>query len=218
MGSKRLIFIYPLWEGGGGKRRLDDADGYNGNKRCYKQEDGHASKIFISRSIIKLGKKLLQVKISKGLLGSKVPNERPLSRNWRKYCAQLSVNVNILTIFCMVSSDWPTRGSRDLLKNRTHQLTRNMICFHSFYFIMQSNLIFLGTRCFLHQNTSQLQWCKEKTILQSKFCCKLKSSISKHRMHSVVTSREPKTTFPLNSFLMAVLNYSVVLASELFCC
>ena len=73
--------------GGGGERRLDDADGYNGNKRCYKQEDGHArlpSKIFISRSIIsiiKLGKKLLQVKISKGLLGSKVPNERPLSRN-----------------------------------------------------------------------------------------------------------------------------------------
>ena len=82
MGSKRLIFIYPLW--GGRERRLDDADGYNGNKRCYKQEDGHArlpSKIFVSRSIIKLGKKLLQVKISKGLLGSKVPNERPLSRN-----------------------------------------------------------------------------------------------------------------------------------------
>ena len=104
----------------GTERRLDDADGYNGNKRCYKQEDGHASKIFISRSIIKLGKKLLQVKISKGLLGSKVPNERPLSRNWRKYCAQLSVNVNILTIFCMVSSDWTTRGSRDLLKNRTY--------------------------------------------------------------------------------------------------
>ena len=108
---------------GGRERRLDDADGYNGNKRCYKQEDGHArlpSKIFVSRSIIKLGKKLLQVKISKGLLGSKVPNERPLSRNWRKYCAQLSVNINILTIFCMVSSDWTTRGSRDLLKNRTY--------------------------------------------------------------------------------------------------
>ena len=222
MGSKRLIFIYPLW--GGRERRLDDADGYNGNKRCYKQEDGHArlpSKIFVSRSIIKLGKKLLQVKISKGLLGSKVPNERPLSRNWRKYCAQLSFNVDILTIFCMVSSDWTTRGSRDLLKNRTYQLTSNMIYFNSFYFIMQGKLVILGTRCFLHQNTSQLQWCKEKTILQSKFCCRLKSSISKSsiakpRMHSVVTSREPKTTFPLNSFLMAVLNYSVVLASELY--
>ena len=68
------------------------------------------------------------------------------------------------------------------------------------------------------QNKSQLQWFKEKTFLQSKFCCKLKSSISKQWVHSVVTRREPKTTFPLNFFLMAVLNYSVVLASELFCC
>ena len=32
------------------------------------------------------------------------------------------------------------------------------------------------------------------------------------------TSREPKTRFPLNFYLMAVLNYSVVLASALFCC
>ena len=99
---------------------------------------GCLSKIFVLRSIIKLDKKL------------------------RKHCAQLSVNVNILTIFCMVSSDLTTRGSRDLLKNRTHQLTRNMIYFNSFYFIMQGKLIILGTRCFLHQNTSQLQWFKEK--------------------------------------------------------
>ena len=138
-----------------------------------------------------------------------------------------------------------------------------MICFHSFYFIMQGKLIFLRTRCFLYQNTSQLQWFKEKKLPQSKCCCKLKSNISKvskRGVHSVVrlqkkwegavitptlwfwceadvdcrrgrwqihlqpswgcrrTSREPKTTFPLNFFLMAVLNYSVVLASELFCC
>ena len=58
----------------------------------------------------------------------------------------------------------------------------------------------------------------EKVLLQSKFCCKLKSSISKHGVLSVVTSRELKTLFPLNFFLMAVLNYSVVLASDLFCC
>ena len=32
------------------------------------------------------------------------------------------------------------------------------------------------------------------------------------------TSRELKTTFSFNFFLMAVLNYSVVLASEPFCC
>ena len=32
------------------------------------------------------------------------------------------------------------------------------------------------------------------------------------------TRREPKTTFPLNFFLMAVFNYSVFLASEPFCC
>ena len=127
---------------------------------------------------------------------------------------------------------------------------------------MQGKLIILRTRCFLHQNTSQLQWFKEKTLLQSKFCRKLKSSISKvskRGVHSVVrlqkkwegavitptlwfwceadvdcrrgrwqihlqpswwcrrTSREPKTRFPLNFFLMAVLNYSVVLASALFC-
>ena len=35
---------------------------------------------------------------------------------------------------------------------------------------MQGKLIILRTRCFLHQNTSQLQWFKEKTLLQSKFC------------------------------------------------
>ena len=58
----------------------------------------------------------------------------------------------------------------------------------------------------------------EKILLQSKFCCKLKPSISKHGVHSVVTSREHKTMFTLNFFLMAVLNYSVVLASDLFCC
>ena len=54
-----------------------------------------------------------------------------------------------------------------------------MICFYSFYFIMQGKLVILRTRCFLHQNTSQLQWFKEKTLFQSKFCRKLKSSISK---------------------------------------
>ena len=59
---------------------------------------------------------------------------------------------------------------------------------------------------------------KKKTSLHNKFCCKLKSSISKHGVHSVVTSRELKSMFPLNFFLMAVLNYSVVLASDLFCC
>ena len=117
----------------------------------------------------------------------------------------------------MVSSDLTMGGSSDLLQNRTHQL-RNMICFYSFYFIMQGKLKILRTSCFLHQNKSQLQWFKEKTFLQSKFCCKLKSSISKQWVHSVVTRREPKTTFPLNFFLMAVLNYSVVLASELFSC
>ena len=49
-------------------------------------------------------------------------------------------------------------------------------------------LIILRTTCFLHQNTSQLLWFKEKTLLQSKFCCKLKSSItkvSKCGVHSV---------------------------------
>ena len=30
------------------------------------------------------------------------------------------------TIFCIVSSGWTTRGSSDLLQNRTHQLTRNI--------------------------------------------------------------------------------------------
>ena len=180
-----------------------------------------------------------------------------------KCCSQLLVNVKILTIFCLVSSDWTTRGSSDLLLNRTHQLTRNMICFYSFYFIMQGKLVILRARCFLHQNTSQLQGFKEKTLFQSKFCRKLKSSISKVSkcgVHSVVrlqkkwegtaiiptlwfwceadvdcrrrrwqihlqpswwcrrTSREPKTRFPLNFYLMAVLNYSVVLASALFCC
>ena len=30
--------------------------------------------------------------------------------------------------------------------------------------------------------------------------------------------REPKTTFTSNFFLMTILNYSVVLASDLFCC
>ena len=106
-----------------------------------------------------------------------------------KCCSQLLVNVKILTIFCLVSSDWTTRGSSDLLLNRTHQLTRNMKCFYSFYFIMQGKLVILRTRCFLYQNTSQLQWFKEKTLLQSKFCRKLKSSISKVSkcgVHSVV--------------------------------
>ena len=135
-----------------------------------------------------------------------------------KCCAQLLLNVKILNIFCMVSSDITTGGSSDLLQNRTHQLPRNMICFYSFHFIMRGKLKILRSRCFLHQNKSQLQWFKEKTFLQSKFCCKLKSIISKQWVHSVVTRREPKTTFPLNFFLMAVLNYSVVLASELFCC
>ena len=56
------------------------------------------------------------------------------------------------------------------LQNWTHQLTRNMLCFYSFYFIMQGKLIILRTRCFLHQNKSQFQWLKDKTLLQSKFC------------------------------------------------
>ena len=72
-----------------------------------------------------------------------------------KCCAQLLVNVKILTIFCMVSSDWTTRGSSDLLQNWTHQFTRNMICFYPFDFIMQGKLIILRSRCFLLQNTSQ---------------------------------------------------------------
>ena len=38
----------------------------------------------------------------------------------------------------------------------------DMFC--SFYFIMQDKLIILRTRYFLHQNTSQLQWLKEKKI------------------------------------------------------
>ena len=106
-----------------------------------------------------------------------------------KCWSQLPVNVKILTIFCTVSSDWTTRGLSDLLQNWTHQLTRNIICFYYFYFIMQGKLIILRTTYFLHQNTSQLQWFKEKTLLQSKFCCKLKSSISKvskRGEHSVV--------------------------------
>ena len=39
-------------------------------------------------------------------------------------------------IFCMVSSGWTTRGSSDLLQNRTHQLTRNdyMFLLFSFYY------------------------------------------------------------------------------------
>ena len=54
---------------------------------------------------------------------------------------------------------------------------RKMKFFYSFYFIMQGKLVILRTRCFLHQNKSQLQWFKEKKLLQSKFCRKLKSSI-----------------------------------------
>ena len=80
---------------GGRERRLDNTDGYNGHKRCYKDEDCRA-----------------------------------------KGC----------------------------LKTR-----QEIAC----------KLIILRTTCFLHQNTSQLLWFKEKTLLQSKFCCKLKSSISK---------------------------------------
>ena len=137
---------------------------------------------------------------------------------------------------------------------------------------MQGKLIILRTRCFLHQNISQLPWFKEKTLLQSKFCRTIKSNISKvskrgelsvlklqkkarrnnnhsntqisHRLRndkcfgfgakltltadeeddkSIYNHREDaeepaENTFPLNFFLMAVLNYSVVLASELFCC
>ena len=84
---------------------------------------------------------------------------------------------------------------------------------------MQGKLIILRTRCFLHQNISQLPWFKKKTLLQSKFCCTLKSNISFTIIVRIrKTRREPKITFPLNFFLMAVLNYSVVLVSELFCC
>ena len=56
-------------------------------------------------------------------------------------------------------------------------------------------LIILRTTCFLHQNTSQLLWFKEKTLLQSKFCCKLKSSISKvskRGEHSVVRLKKKR--------------------------
>ena len=67
--------------------------------------------------------------------------------------------------------------------------------FCSFYFIMQDKLIILRTRYFLHQNTSQLQWLKEKKLLQSKFCCNRKSSISKvskHGEHSVVRLKKKR--------------------------
>ena len=87
----------------------------------------------------------------------------------------------------MVSSDWTTRGSSDLLQNWTHQLTSNMIGFYSFHFIMQGKLIILRTRCFLHQNISQLPWFKEKTLLQSKFCRTLKSNISKVSKRGVLS-------------------------------
>ena len=60
---------------------------------------------------------------------------------------------------------------------------------------MQGKLIILRTTYFLHQNTSQLQWLKEKTLLQSKFCRKLKSSISKvskRGEHSVVRLKKKR--------------------------
>ena len=57
---------------GGRERRLDDTDGYNGHNRCYKQDDMPRERLlcktFVYRSIIELGKKLLQYKFSKGLL------------------------------------------------------------------------------------------------------------------------------------------------------
>ena len=65
-----------------------------------------------------------------------------------KCCAQLLVNVKILNIFCMVSSDLTTGGSSDLLQNRTNQLTRNVTRFYSFHFIMQGKLKILLTRPF----------------------------------------------------------------------
>ena len=129
-------------------------------------------------------KTLLQVEFSQGLSRVESPRSttsiQELTDTMQTICCtQLLVNVKILNIFCMISLDFTMGGSSDLLQNRTHQLTRNMICFYSFHFIMQGKLKILRTRCFLHQNKSQLQWFKEKTFLQSKFCCKLKSSISK---------------------------------------
>ena len=52
---------------------------------------------------------------------------------------------------------------------------------------MQGKLIILRTRCFLHQNKSQLPWFKEKTLLQSKFCRTLKSNISKVSKRGVLS-------------------------------
>ena len=122
-----------------------------------------------------------------------------------------------------------------------------MICFYPFDFIMQGKLIILRSRCFLHQNTSQrgmhsvvrlkkkrggkrssqhqnqpplkkrqmcwFMWENDIYCRRGRWQIHLQPSWGCRR-----TSREPKTTFPLNFFLMAVLNYSVVLASELFCC
>ena len=164
-----------------------------------------------------------------------------------KCCAQLLVNVKILTIFCMVSSDWTTRGSSDLLQNWTHQFTRNMICFYPFDFIMQGKLIILRSRCFLHQNTSQsgmhsvVRLKKKrggKAIIRTPKSATAQETtnvlVYVRKLHLLQTRKmtnpfttivrmqknqpKPKTTFPLNFFLMAVLNYSVVLASDLFCC
>ena len=50
--------------------------------------------------------------------------------------------------------------------------------FYSFYFIFQGKLIILRNRYFLHQIQVSFNGLK-KTLLQHKFCWKLKSSISK---------------------------------------
>ena len=76
-----------------------------------------------------------------------------------------------------------------------------MICFYSFSFIMLGKLIILRTRCFLHQNTSQLLWFKEKNITSkyilpqikvnyfkgfkawSAFCCKVAEKARRNSDH-----------------------------------
>ena len=54
-------------------------------------------------------------------------------------------------------------------------------------------------------------------------CAKITFTADEEDDKSIYNHREDaeepaENTFPLNFFLMAVLNYSVVLASELFCC
>ena len=54
---------------------------------------------------------------------------------------------------------------------------------------MQGKLVILRTRCFLHQNTSQLQWFKEKKLPQIKVKY---LKVSKRGVHSVVTLQKKR--------------------------